>query len=314
MAKLPFARRLVRRLNRIANARPALGLRLAALSGFVLGPRLGSAWWPSVAELEELLGAFEERNPRPVQRRIAAGELRNRAIMYMMKNTGPALLAGLIRVRGAEVIQRLRDEEVPVVIVFWHAGVIRSLETALTGLGYSLLVSASQPPRGSDPGYGWHLVTDRASGAHFVMEALKALQRGVLPVLALDGPSPKSDRVPFFGRSIPAPASAALLARRGGARIVPATSRWIGLSPRIEVTLHEPMVTPELRGCVPAAWDRETMERLLTWFEGYMRAHPQDLRPVSIRHLLKRLRDHARAPSDRDFALLVEEFQAADAD
>jgi KDO2-lipid IV(A) lauroyltransferase len=312
MGRQSLSKRLVRRLNRIANERPALGLRLAGLVGFLFGPWLGEAWWPSAAELEELLGEVDARTLRRLQRRIAAGELRNRAVMYVLHHAGPDKLAPLVRVRGAEAFQSLRDEKLPVAVVFWHLGVVRAVETALVSLGHPILCAINRPPPGPDPGFRWLLAADPASGSRFLMEALKEAERGGVPVLALDGPGPASGRVPFLGRSLPIPAGAAFLARRSGARLVPATSRWIGLSPRIEVALHKPLPAPARDAMAPDVWEYEMVAVAAQWFAGHISGHPEDLRPVSIRHALEHLRARTRAPSDSDFARLAEEFDTAD--
>lgn len=312
MDRQSFSKRLVRRLNRITNERPALGLRLAGLVGFLFGPWLGEAWWLSEADLEELLGEVDGRTLRRLQRRIAAGELRNRAVMYLLHHGGPDKLAPLVRARGAEAFQSLRDEKLPVAVICWHLGVVRAEKAALHSLGHPILGALNRPPPGPAPGFRWLLAADRASGSRFLMEALKEVERGGVPILTLDGPGPSSSRVPFLGRSLPIPGGAAYLARRTGARVVPATSRWVGLSPRIEVVLHEPLPLPARGAMAPDEWEHEAVSVAAQWFADHVSRHSEDLRPVNVRNMLTHLRAHDRAPSDSDFARLSEEFDTAD--
>ena len=312
MGRESFATTLVRRLNRTTNAHPALGLRLAALAGFLLGPRLGDPWWPSAAELEELVGGMDHRRLERLRRRIAAGELRNRAVISLLHRRGPEPLSRLITLRGADAFRRLRDDGVPVVVVFWHLGVIRAVETALAALGCPLLTSTNRPPRGQDPGYRRRVVSDPASATLFLMEALKEVKRAGVPVLALDGLGSKRRAVPCFGRSFPVPAGPGALAGRGGARIVPATSRWLGLSPRVEVTLHEPLPRPAQGAMALEEWEFEMAGSAVTWFERHLRGHPEDLRLVNVRNLLSKHRAHPRAPREEDFARLAAEFEASE--
>jgi lauroyl/myristoyl acyltransferase len=307
-----FTKRLVRRLNRITQARPGLGLRLAALAGFCLGPRLGEPYWISGAELEELLGEIEPRALRRLQRRIAARELRNRAAMYLTKHAGAAPLAQLIRLRGAREFARLREQG-PVAVIFWHIGAVRAVEVGLHSAGIPIFVAWDRRPGGRPPDYRWRLVTDQVSGFHFLLEAIKDAQHGFVPTLAMDGPGHGGGQAPFFGRSVPVPSGAGALAVRARARLVPATSRWVGFSPRIELTLHDPIPEPERGSLAPDAWEKEVVNGAVRWFEGYVRGHAEDLRPVSVRNALARLRGHRRAPSEVDFARLAEEFQSADA-
>jgi lauroyl/myristoyl acyltransferase len=304
------SKRLVRRLNRITNRRPALGLRLAAIVGFTLGPWLGDAWWLSDAELEELLGEIDPRTRRRLQRRIAAGELRNRALAYLLHHDGPEKLIPRIRICGDRAFRSLLDDRVPVVVLYWHQGVPRSVETALHSLGHPILAAIDHRPPGPDPGYRWLLASDRPSRSRYLMEALKAVRDGGVPVFALDGPGPESQRFEFLGRSLPIPGGAGLLAGRGGARLVPASSRWLGLSSRLEVTLHEPLPEPARGARGQEDWEREIVARAVAWSEEHIRAHPENLRPVSVRHMLGHLRAAPRAPSDADFARLAEEFDA----
>lgn len=311
MSDDPFGTRVVRRLNRLTLSRPSVGLCLAALAGFTLGPRLGEQWWPSAGELEDLFGPLDRRRAGILQRRISATELRNRATTYLLRHGGPAPLAARIRVHGAEGFQRLEDEKVPVAVVFWHLGAVRAVETALHALGHPILSATYLVPRGPDPGYRWRVVDSAAAGAQFVVESLRELKRGTVPVLALDGHARGGRRVPFLGRDIPIPGGAGALAVRGGARLVPVTSRWVGLTSRVEVVLHEPL--PAVAAGRSDA-DREfaAVRSAVRWFEEYLLAHPEDLRLWNTRAVVTNRVEGPKSPSDADFVALADAFDAAD--
>lgn len=312
MGEEAFSERLLHKIDRTTDASPALGLRLAALAGVVLGARLGAQWRPAEAELRELLGDLDGRAVGRLRRRIAASELRNRAALRLLDQSGPDRLMSLIRVRGAEVLRRLRDERIPTIVLWWHQGAVRAVEIALSGLGLPLFV-ATNAPRGSDSGYRWKVVVDDpGDGTEFMMQALKEIKDGAVPVLSLDTASGREDRSPFFTGSLPIPTGTGWLVARTGARLVPATSQWIGLSARIEVELHEPILEPARDGLTPAEWKRELVASGVRWWEDHLRRHPETLGLVQIRRALERPQCAARAPSDDQFTRLVEDFDSAD--
>jgi lauroyl/myristoyl acyltransferase len=247
-----------------------------------------------------------------LQRRIAAAELRNRAVVHRLRHDGPERLAALISVRGADVLQRLRDAGTPTVVLWWHQGAARAVETALSGLGVPLLV-ATNAPRAPDCGYRWRIVPEDAGQAtQFMMQARKAAEAGEIPVLALDTASARDDRLPFLSGSLPIPMGSGWLAARTGARLVPTTSRWIGLSPRVEVTLHPPIPEPPRGAASPAAWEREVVASAVRWYEEFLRTHPETLGLPQIRRALEPVPASCRAPSDDDFMRLAEDFDGAD--
>lgn len=302
--------RLVRRINHISAARPGLGLRLAALSGVALRSRLGEAWWPSSHEIEAMLGTLDARPLRRLQGRLSACQLRNRAVQHLLRHRGIEPLRGLIRVRGVGAFERLRAAG-PVAVVHWHAGVVRGVETALHGRGYPILAATAVSPVGPDPGYRWALVNGRSLATRYLAEAMRGVKRGVVPVLSLDGHMGAGAReLTFLGQSIAVHSGAGVLARRADARLVPATSRWVGLSSRIEVTLHEPLPEPDRSVGSVEEWQDRIVESGVRWFEERLRAHPEDLRIVSMRMMLERTRNVGQAPSDEDFARLAEAFDA----
>jgi lauroyl/myristoyl acyltransferase len=252
--------------------------------GLAIGPRLGRAWTPSAAEVTDVLGDLGSAQTALLRRRIAAAELRNRTLTYVVKQRGPEPILPLIRVHDTGGFQRLRDDKIPVIVVFFHQGVLRAAETALTMLHHPILLACTHPPRGPDPGFRWRVVADMHSGTRYLMDALRELKRGGVPVLALDGDAGlDAPRVPFFDRNIWVPTGPAILSRRSGARLVPVTSRWVGASAMIEVTLHEPIPEPTMSRSEPSAWDRELLANTSLWFERHLRAHPAELRPLNFR-------------------------------
>lgn len=274
----------VRRVNRIAAVYPSLGLRLAALSGRALGARLGDAWTPNAAEVEARLGLAEPRAVARLQARIASCELRNRVLMYLLKRRGPADLRRLLRVRGAEVLEPLREAKVPVVVAFWHFGVVRSTDTGLSKLGLPILVATSEPPRGPEPGFRFYTVDGPEAGTRFLLSALKELKTGGIPALAADGlVDDNSPRFPFLRGEVAVPTGLAILARRSGARIVPATSRWLGLRAAAEFRLHPPVEEPAVERGDRARWETALLANTVKWFEGHLLENPGDLRPLNFR-------------------------------
>jgi hypothetical protein len=283
-AGTPRYRELIRRINRVALKHPRWGLRVAAAAGFALGPRAGPAWAPTTAEVTDMLGDLGPLQIALLRRRIAAAELRNRSLIHVLKKRGPGPILPLLRVRGAAGFRHLRDQKVPVIAVFFHQGVIRSTETALSMLGHPIRLASTQAPRGPDPGFRWRIVTDTYSATRFLMESLKDLKRGGIPILAFDGDAELDHpRVPFFGRDIWVPPGLGILARRSAARVVPVTSRWVGASSTIEVTLHEPIAEPGGSRRGDPEWDRELLANTSRWFEGHLRSHPAELRPLNFR-------------------------------
>jgi lauroyl/myristoyl acyltransferase len=277
---------LVDRLIRMADTQPRAGFRLAGLAGVVLGARLGGAWTPSATELRGLLGSLDERTVARLQRRIASREVRNRALLFVLRRSGSERILPLVQIRGADSFLRHQAENRPTIVVFWHMGAARSVETAVAKLGCSVLCASIQSPPGPDPGFRRLPVSNAASGTRFLMEALRELKRGGVPVLAVDGPGGKSRRTPFLGRSLPVPTGVSALARMAGARIVPATSRWVGASSAIEVNLHDPLPDPVADLATPEEWEHELAVSAMRWFEHHLRTHPEDLRPLNIRRCL----------------------------
>lgn len=220
-----------------------------------------------------------------VRRRIASCEVRNRALLFVLRRSGPRRILPLLRIHGHESFRQLRDQGDPAVVVFWHLGVARAVELMLTRLGYSVLgASLEESPRPL-PGYRALTVSDASSGTRFLMEALRELKDGGVPVLAADGPGRGSRRTRFLGRQLPLPSGIARLARMASARVVPATSRWIGTSSAIEVTLHPPLPEPDASHA-PPDWEDELATQVMRWFESHLRSHPEDLRPFNIRRCL----------------------------
>jgi hypothetical protein len=157
-------------------------------------------------------------------------------------------------------------------------------------------------------GYPWFPLWDPAGATRFLHEALKLLQSGGLPVVGLGPKAPQPHRIPFLGRSIPVPIGAGYLASRAGVRLMPVTATWAGLSPHINLTLHDPIPEPARGTLSQTDWEVEVVRAAIAWFGDYLRAHPEDLRPVNLRHLLQHLRQHPREPSKADFDRLAESF------
>jgi lauroyl/myristoyl acyltransferase len=292
------AQALVTGLEALAPRAPSLGLRLAGVAAVALGPRLGDALWPAGAELEALLGRDAVDDLRALQRRIAASELRNRLVLRVLARRGPAPLAARIRLRGVEVLRALHDAKRPTVLLWWHQGVARAVETALPALGLPAFV-ATNAPRGPDAGYRWQVVVDDpGAGTRFLVESLRELKRGVVPVLSVDTPAQQAPRLPFFTGSLPLATGAAWLAARAQARLVPATSRWTGLGAGVEVIFHDPVALPERGERAFEAWEREVLASAARWYEDHLRRHPEELSLAQVRQI-RTQRGGARSKNPR---------------
>ena len=273
---------LVKRLKRLTVRHPVLGLRLAAVLGGLLAER---SWWaPTRSDVAVLFADSHPGRVARIQRRIAALELRNHAFGALLNKRGPEAALPLIRVAGAETILGLREQGVPVVVIFAHVGAVRSVSAALAKLGLPVSVAAARRPRRGGGDVRFHEVGGAASGARFLREALRDLEAGRVVALAVDLPTPDQARhqVPFLGRSVPAAAGPAILARMAGARVVPMTSRWLGASERIEVTVHPPLPVP-----AEADFEAALTGSAMRFFEGYVRANPGEVRKQYLERFLR---------------------------
>jgi hypothetical protein len=280
-------RKLLKRLKRIAAKRPALGLRLAAGFGYALGPRVGAVFVPSAQQLTTLLGPMKSGAVRRLQRRIAAQEFRTHVHKSVLRRRGAPGMLPLVRIASAEPLLRLRREGTPVVAVFWHCGARGGVELGLIRLGVLAYVAMLSEPRRPDPGFRWDRVFDPFSSVRFLKQSAKELAQGTVVVMSLDGVggTPLEDTT-FLGCHFPFARGPAILARRAGARLVPTTTRWMGMSGRIEVTFHDPLPEPAVSRKAEKEFEDALRVSGARFFDRHLRAHPELLVPGNVRRCL----------------------------
>jgi len=239
------------------------------------------------AELTAVLGETDARAMGAIRRRIAANALRDLALGALVNRRGLRAVGERMVVVGAERLLELRASGTPVVAVMAHVGAQRSVTAALEKLRIPAQVASLQrTPRVIDA-VRYAPLDDSASGTRFLRRALADLQRGIVPVLAIDGAVGSTRAVTLLGREARVARGLAVLAG-AGARLVPLTGRWVGLSGRIETTVHEPLPTPP-PGARDEAWEEAVLGCAVRWLEAYIRGHPSEMRLDKVRTL-------ARAP------------------
>jgi lauroyl/myristoyl acyltransferase len=267
--------------------RPALGLRLAGLTGSVLAPWLGPRWSPSRAELAEVLPAEHRARARRIQREIAAQELRNRALSALANRRGPEVLADRVEVVGGERLLRLSRGGAPLVLAMCRVGAFRAVPAALARLGLPTLMAVTSLPRRPQPDDRVEsaLALPGVEGLEFLRRALGVLRRGGAVAVVVDGERGADPTdAPCLGRRSRLQRGAATLARRTGARVVPVTARWLGSSSRAEVAFHAALPQPSAPA-TSAEFERELVARLGAFFDAHVRQYPGTLRLVKLREL-----------------------------
>jgi lauroyl/myristoyl acyltransferase len=280
--------RIVALLKWATLRRPALGLRLAGMTGAALAPWLGPRWSPAREELAGVLPLEQARRTHRIRREIAAQELRNRALMALANRRGPEVLAERVDVVGADALLRLRGAGAPVVLVMCRIGAFRAIPAALARLGLPTLMAVTSLPRRpqADDIVRSALALPGVDGTAFLKRALAELRRGGLVALVVDGERGADPvHAPCLGRRGRLQRGAATLARLTGAQLLPVTSRWIGTSSRAEVAFHAPLPSPSAPPAT-AGFESELLESMAGFFDAHVRAHPGTLRLVKLRELV----------------------------
>lgn len=272
--------RLVKRLKRLALRNPDLALRLAAGLGTALGP--GSRWSPTPEEIALVLGERRPSAVRAIQRRIAANVLRSLALGAVANRRGLASLADRVDVVHGERLLALREQRTPLVAVLAHLGAGRGASAAFEKLGVPARIATLRPPPAVMGCVRSERVDDATRAARFLRRAAADLEKGVVPMVPFDGALAGTIPVSFLGRQLEVGRGLPFLAARG-ARLLPVTSRWVGNSGRIETTIHPPI--PELGAQPSEDLEREFVEMIAAWFEGYVRRNPGELRLWKLRDL-----------------------------
>ena len=201
----------------------------------------------------------------------------------MVDRLGGDWLIRATRVSGEEPLVALHKDGRPRLVVSWHAGVGAGLPAGLARLGQTglLLREDGRPER-----FGLSHVRiggGLANRAAAFQRAVRHLRGGGLVALYLDvdpwAPGAEPPHA-FLGRQVALPPGPAAMARLSGAAIIPVTPRWD--AGRVSFACH-----PPLAGAAGAAGDdRSVTAALAAWWERWLRRHPGDLWPTSVRRLL----------------------------
>jgi len=284
----PVVRRLARTAEVLTLVHPRWGVALAGRIGR-LAARGDDRWRVfTVGELEALLGALPPAELLDIRRNVAEQEFRNAALRRLLMARGVGAIEPLVVAVHAEPFLRQRETGVPTIVVGWHLGPSWGRSAALRRLGRPALCGAGRAELPPDASVGpvRHLRSQRdGSATAFLKAALAELEGGGVVALQLDGR--RGIPMEFLGHRAMVGRGAGWLARRTGARLVPATGRFVG-SWQIEWTFHEPLPEPAVPRDPVGPFERAVLQGAVTFFEAWARAHPELLRVPPFRRLLAR--------------------------
>ena len=263
----------------LAQLSPRLALASTAVAGY-LGPAVPS----DAVTLDELRALLRHVPPGrlPAVRRAIYGRWERTKLFFMLLAHGELdRLRPCLQVHGFERLHALAAAKAPALLLNWHTGPYRAVGAALYLHGFRPLViehhsiphSATVPlervAAGGDP---W-----RATAA--LKEAVDRLRSGGFVLLAGDAYEGAGGiEAAILGRRFVFRQGLATLVRHSGAAVLPIVASWSGGS--IHVTLHPPLE-------LPASGDAESVVGVTArWFDGYLRAHPEELWPDRMRELM----------------------------
>ena len=270
-------------IDRLAQRLPSLGILLAGPAGYWLGPRAGPKRCPDEETVLRVWKDLDARGMLRVRRQIARTEFRNRAMRRIYETRGAADALARVRVEAGPLL-RLREEGTPVVLAGWHMGPSRANTLALKRLSIPVVFATYSAPA-ADDGSGlpyFELKSDQFY-ARFLKAAIDALRGGAVVGASPDAFFGKRMPMSFLGGTLMVPRGVAALARVGGARVVPVTSRWSDPLARIHVTFHEPLPLPAIDPADRDAWELALMQSVLDFFGAHLRAHPEVVRLKELR-------------------------------
>jgi lauroyl/myristoyl acyltransferase len=263
----------------LAELSPRLALASTAIAGY-LGPAVPS----DAVTLDDLRSLLRHVSPGriPAIRRAIYGRWERTKLFFMLLARGE--LDGLkpcLHVHGFDRLHALAAAKAPALLLNWHTGPYRAVGAALYLHGFRPLViehhsiphSATVPlERVSAGGDPW-----RATAA--LKAAVDRLRSGGFVLLAGDAYEGAGGiEAAILGRRFVFRQGLAALVRHSGAPVLPVVASWRGAS--IDVTLHPPLE-------LPAGGDAEgVVGATARWFDGYLRAHPEELWPDRMRELL----------------------------
>lgn len=228
---------------------------------------------PAPSDILRLFPALPHTDASRVARDIVALYLKNRAAIAMVQGGRTADLAALVRWPDASRRSMLVDAPQGVVVVACHVGAFFGIRAALHGIGRPVFMMRDVE------------MPDAASRAAALKKAVESLRSGDLVVATIDGPGGTSTRdVSCLDRHIVLRRGPFTLARLTGCPLIPTVCAWTR-DGGIEMRVADPIVSPEWDS--PGAGFEDTMAaRTAQWLDGYLRAHPEEIWPSTLRNYL----------------------------
>lgn len=253
---------------------------------------------PTAQEVGAVFADLSTVRRRQVARAIAAQRFSNALLRRVVARVGIEAFARRVRCEGESQFIGLAVRRHPVVLVPWHCGPVHAISPALIKLGVPALVVRHEPQ--FEAAQGIEYVYSRghdAVGSRALKRATEILRKGGVVVMPAGVPSVPFELPPgpyhLFGRSAHLFRGPAVLARLGGAEVIPVVPRWRG--EEVVVGFAAPIPRPAFvpgRG-VADAFDSEFVSSLAGWWERYLREHPEDMWILSLRAIARM----PRAPS-----------------
>jgi hypothetical protein len=181
-----------------------------------------------------------------------------------------------------------RECRTPTVMVTWHVGPPFGLATVFA----HLQIPSTGVIRRD---YGWphdaanervYTTGGADAKASVLWTALKRLREGRLLVIAVDGiEGVRLPPVACLGRQVQFARGPFMLARLSAARIVPIVPRWAPAG-RVGVVVGDPIDLTRAPGLTDEEYETALAARAARWYEEYIVASIEELRPATLRILL----------------------------
>lgn len=229
---------------------------------------------PSSSDVAALYGARSRWQLGRIARGITALHLKNRASIALVQSGRIADLAARVRWPDESARRTLLDGQTGVLVAACHVGAFFGIRAALHGAARPVFMMRDLT------------LLDAASRAAALKRAVDALRAGEVVVGTLDGPGGASTReVTCLGRRIVLRRGAFTLARITGAPVVPVVCAW---TPRqhIEMRVAPPIARPDRQDLNGTEFEDDMAMRTAAWIDAYLRAHPQEIWPSTLRYYL----------------------------
>jgi len=247
---------------------------------------------PASREVGAVFPEFLPARRRQVALAIAAQRFSNALLRRVVARVGIEAFARRVRCEGEKELVDLVARRHPVVLVPWHCGPLHAIAPALIRLGIPALVVRSEPQFQAAHGIEYaYTGGDENAGARALKHCIARLRGGGVVVMPAGVPSVPFDLPPgpyrMFGRDAHVFRGPAVLARLGGAEVIPVAPRWRG--EEVAVGFTAPLRRPAAGSGEGArdAFDRGMVSALAGWWELYLRARPEDLWILSLRAIAR---------------------------